>query len=66
MVLCQKAFIFGSLTTMLTQNTSPYLMRMRSGVGGGGGGGLTVVRTDVQLCSAIRINLRYKSKDTEK
>ena len=31
----------------------------------GGGGGLTVVRTDVQLCSAIRINLRYKSKDTE-
>ena len=63
MVLCQKAFIFGSLTTMLTQNTSPYLiMRMRSG----GGGGLTVVRTDVQLCSAIRINLRYKSKDTEK
>ena len=61
MVLCQKAFIFGSLTTMLTQNTSPYLMRMRSG-----GGGLTVVRTDVQLCSAIRINLRYKSKDTEK
>ena len=29
------------------------------------GGGLTVVRTDVQLCSAIRINLRYKSKDTE-
>ena len=62
MVLCQKAFIFGSLTTMLTQNTSPYLMRMRCW----GGGGLTVVRTDVQLCSAIRINLRYKSKDTEK
>ena len=31
MVLCQKAFIFGSLTTMLTQNTSSYLMRIRGG-----------------------------------
>ena len=32
LVLCQKAFKFGSLTTMLTQNTLSYLMR-----GGGGG-----------------------------